>query len=119
MNKKTKLSVDLKDIPKPILDPARRSKVMVDDDHGLWDFFDRNRTALQTPEQIHAHGRAWTVQELRSKSWDDLHRLWWMCIKDVNRCNTNEVERVRLDAGYGEYEVQERLKEVCFGSVRK
>jgi hypothetical protein len=26
---------------------------------------------------------------------------------------TNEAERIRTEAGYGEYEAQERLKEVC------
>jgi large subunit ribosomal protein L47 len=96
------------------MDPTRRSKVQVDEDHGLWDFFNRNRTPVQTPEELHAHGRGWTIQELRSKSWDDLHRLWWMCIKDVNRCMTSEAERSRLDAGYGEYEKDQRLEEVSF-----
>lgn len=116
MNKKVKLSVDLANLPKPVMDPMRRSTVQVDEDHGLWEFLHRNRTPLQTPEELHAHGRGWTVQELRSKSWDDLHRLWWMCVKDANRTVTNEAERVRLDAGYGEYESDERLEEVRFGS---
>lgn len=112
MNKKVKLSVDPKQLPKPVLDPSRRSKVQVNENHGLWGFFNSERTALQTPEQIHAHGRGWTLQELRSKSWDDLHRLWWMCVKDTNMVMTNEAERIRLDAGYGEYEAQQRLQEV-------
>jgi large subunit ribosomal protein L47 len=107
------LSVDLKDLPKPVLDPARRSSVEVDDDHGLWGFFNKARDPLMTPEDLHAHGRAWTTQELRSKSWDDLHRLWWLCVKDINRVMTYEAERIRTEAGYGEYEAQERLKEVC------
>ena len=113
LNKKIKLSVDLKDLPKPVMDPARRSKVEVDEDHGLWGFFNKARDPLMTPEDLHAHGRAWTTQELRSKSWDDLHRLWWLCVKDINRVMTYEAERIRTEAGYGEYEAQERLKEVC------
>jgi large subunit ribosomal protein L47 len=113
LNKKIKLSVDLKDLPKPVLDPARRSSVEVDDDHGLWGFFNKARDPLMTPEDLHAHGRAWTTQELRSKSWDDLHRLWWLCVKDINRVMTYEAERIRTEAGYGEYEAQARLKEVC------
>ena len=119
LNKKIKLSVDLKNLPKPVLDPQRRSTVQVDEDHGLWEFFHTSRTPLQNPEQLHAHGRGWTVQELRSKSWDDLHRLWWMCVKDVNRCMTTEAERIRLDAGYGQYEFEARLEEVCFGKLRQ
>lgn len=114
LNKKIKLSVDANNIPKPVLDPARRSQVEVDFDHGLWGFFGKDRSPLQTPEELHAHGRAWTLQELRSKSWDDLHRLWWLCVKDVNMVMTNEAERKRVDAGYGEYEADARLKEVCF-----
>ena len=98
MNKKVKLSVDLEKLPKPVLDPARRSN--------------RDRSPLQTPEQLHAHGRGWTVQELRHKSWDDLHRLWWACIKDQNIVLTNRAERKRLDAGYGEYEEDARIDEV-------
>jgi large subunit ribosomal protein L47 len=68
---------------------------------------------------LHAHGRGWTVQELRSKSWDDLHRLWWMCVKDINRCMTTEAERVRLDAGYGQYEFEARMEEVRSGMLEE
>ncbi|KAM0718413.1 hypothetical protein Q7P37_005483 [Cladosporium fusiforme] len=112
MNKKIKLSVDVKNLPKPVLDPARRSKVETSENHGLWEFFNADRVALQTPVQIHAHGRGWTLQELRAKSWDDLHRLWWVCLKDINRVMTNEAERIRLDAGYGQYEAEMRLDEI-------
>lgn len=119
MNKKVKLSVDVENLPKPVLDPARRSKLQVDEDHGLWGFFNKDRTPLQTPEEMHAHGRGWTLQELRSKSWDDLHRLWWLCVKDVNRVRTNEAERIRLEAGYGEYEAQARLEEVFAGKLKE
>lgn len=119
LNKKVKLSVDLEKLPKPVLDPARRSQVQVNEDHGLWGFFNNERSPLQTPEQLHAHGRGWSVQELRQKSWDDLHRLWWLCVKETNVVLTNEAERKRLDAGYGEYEAAARIDEVRFARHQK
>ncbi|KAK4548158.1 hypothetical protein LTR36_010027 [Oleoguttula mirabilis] len=118
IGKKQKLSVSLKDLPRPVLDPQRRSKVQVDDDHGLWDFLPTARTALRTPDELHAHGRGWTVPELRHKDWDDLHRLWWVCIKERNRLATQWYEHDRIggmDGGagmYGEHEGAARDKEV-------
>ncbi|CZT19491.1 related to 54S ribosomal protein L4, mitochondrial [Ramularia collo-cygni] len=97
-------------LPKPVLDPARRTQIETDPDHGLWEFFPANKTLMATPAEMHAHGRAWTVQELRAKDWDDLHRLWWVCIKERNRLFTYEVERKRLGPMYGDYESGERMK---------
>ena len=53
------LSVSKDPLPRPVLDPSRRSKVQVDENHGLWQFFDQERTALNTPEQDNAHGTHW------------------------------------------------------------
>lgn len=60
-------------------------------------------------------GRSWSIQELREKSWDDLHSLWWVCVKERNRIATSDMERKRLKAGYGEWESSERDRVV--GSV--
>jgi hypothetical protein len=57
-------------------------------------------------------GRSWAVTELRDKSWDDLHKLWWVCIKERNRIATSNLERDRLKAGYGEHEAGGRDKTV-------
>lgn len=57
-------------------------------------------------------GRAWTVGELRSRDWDALHQLWWVCVKERNRLATEKIERKRLNAGYGDYENQGRDKTV-------
>lgn len=43
-------------LPVPVLDPKRRSQIIVDKDHGLWGFFNKERTALSTPEQDAACG---------------------------------------------------------------
>ncbi|CAO2652950.1 Nn.00g023610.m01.CDS01 [Neocucurbitaria sp. VM-36] len=107
------LSVKHKDfenqqLPKPV---PIEAKVTGTPDHGLWDFF-KDKQLLQTPIEEQRHGRAWTVGELRSRDWDSLHQLWWVCVKERNRLATEKIERKRLEAGYGDLESNNRDKTV-------
>ena len=43
-------------LPKPVLDPKRRSKIHVDDNHGLWGFFNEKKELLSTPDEEAKHG---------------------------------------------------------------
>ena len=51
------LSMSKEPLPQPVLDPKKRSKVKVDENHGLYGFFNKDRKALSTPEEDNAHGR--------------------------------------------------------------
>lgn len=66
------VSVSKTPLPKPVLDQSKRSKVEVDPDHGLYQFFHSKEKPLNTPEEDNDHGRPWCVEELRYKSWEDL-----------------------------------------------
>ncbi|EEP77415.1 conserved hypothetical protein [Uncinocarpus reesii 1704] len=108
---KQALPVSKFDLPKPI--PAtQHEKRPVNPEHGLWGFFGQDKQTIPTPEDEYAHGRAWTIQELRQKSWDDLHCLWWVTVRERNRIATSSYERKRLAAGYGDFESENRDKTV-------
>lgn len=128
------LSVAKYPLPKP--EPIERQEKRPENpNHGLWGFFPETKNALATPEEEYSHGmkhpshsvirlcmyheanntvtgRAWTIQELRQKSWDELHSLWWVCVRERNRLATSNYERNRLKAGYGDFEAENREKTV-------
>jgi len=103
------------ELPRPVLDPRARKEFKTNPNHGLWGFFNTDKTAMSSPEEELAHGRAWTYAELNYKSFEDLHSLYWVCVKEKNRIATAAKERARVFAGYGDYESQSRNREVSPG----
>ncbi|CAH1776192.1 unnamed protein product [Owenia fusiformis] len=57
--------------------------------HGLLEFFDDKR---EWGEQKAKAGRPWKVEELRLKSNSDLHKLWYVLLKERNMLMTMEEE---------------------------
>lgn len=63
----------------------------VSPDHPLWAFFrDGNKTenVLREKDELASDSRAWTVAELRLKSFDDLHKLWYLNLRERNVLST-------------------------------
>lgn len=96
------------ELPRPVTDPSARKEFKTNPKHGLWAFFNADKTAMSSPEEEHGHGRAWTYAELSYKSFEDLHGLYWVCVKERNRIATAKKERHRVYAGFGDYESQNR-----------
>lgn len=74
---------------------------------------------MATPEELVQHGRSWDMRELRHKDWDDLHRLWWVCVKEKNRLLTYRLERERVKNLFGQYESDQREDEVSIFALRE
>ncbi|XP_021888293.1 39S ribosomal protein L47, mitochondrial-like [Carica papaya] len=52
----------------------------------LEEFFEADRS--QDEEKSVLYGRSWKASELRLKSWDDLHKLWYVLLKEKNMLMT-------------------------------
>ncbi|WWC91707.1 uncharacterized protein L201_006653 [Kwoniella dendrophila CBS 6074] len=55
-------------------------------------------TLKQNDSNLHS-GRSWTAAELRQKSFQDLHTLWYVLLKERNVLATQKEERRRLNIG--------------------
>ncbi|KAK9771322.1 putative Large ribosomal subunit protein uL29m [Seiridium cardinale] len=105
---KARMTVDGYELPEPAkYNPADDLKT--DPEHGLYEFFYDKEKSILPPGDDAKHGRSWTVEELRSKSWDDLHMLWWTCVKERNRIATASRERTRLKFKTGAEESKARM----------
>ena len=47
-------------LPQPVLDPTKRTKVLVDPNHGLWGFFNIDRKALTQQSEDQKIGMLWS-----------------------------------------------------------
>lgn len=82
--------------------------------HGLEEFFENNKGWNWDPKSLPT-GRAWTSAELRAKSFDDLHKLWFVCYKERNKLVSQKEEGRRFRI---EFPHDGRMVEVCFVFIR-
>ena len=105
---RARTNIEPHQLPKPT---NYKKKIQVDPNHGLWGFFFSKEKLVPTPEEVDEFGRAWTAEELRKKSWEDLHSLWWVCCKERNRIIT--ARRMWKTFRFGDQEhLMARLQEV-------
>ncbi|XP_076959560.1 uncharacterized protein LOC143635672 [Bidens hawaiensis] len=73
----------------------------------LEEFFEADRNPED--EKPVVYGRSWKASELRLKSWDDLHKLWYVLLKEKNMLMT---QRQMLHAQNLRFPNPERLPKV-------
>lgn len=64
---------------------------------GLEEFFEGDQALppFNTTAKI-VYGRAWSADELRLKSFEDLHKLWYTLLKELNLLYTQKSEACRV-----------------------
>ena len=65
--------------------PPTASNLRCPADHPLWQFFSNGKFIRTTDDLPPAgHVRPWSIPELRHKSFNDLHSLWYNCLREQN-----------------------------------
>jgi large subunit ribosomal protein L47 len=89
-----------------------------DNPHGLLHtFFEDPKTSIPSVDTVTETGRAWDANTLRTKSWDDLHALWFTLLRERNMLHTErlESEHLKLEP---RNQLASRLKKVHFIKYR-
>ncbi|XP_062169771.1 uncharacterized protein LOC133875607 [Alnus glutinosa] len=73
----------------------------------LEEFFEADRSV--DDDKPFVYGRSWKASELRLKSWDDLHKLWYVLLKEKNMLMT---QRQMLHAQNLRFPNPERIPKV-------
>ncbi|KAM7491608.1 hypothetical protein LguiA_034529 [Lonicera macranthoides] len=73
----------------------------------LEEFFEADRSLDEDKPVV--YGRSWKASELRLKSWDDLHKLWYVLMKEKNMLMT---QRQMLHAQNLQFPNPERIPKV-------
>lgn len=64
---------------------------------GLGEFFENGLSLpVFDPANRKIYGRAWSADELRRKSFEDLHKLWFVLLKELNLLSTQRAEATRM-----------------------
>lgn len=63
--------------------PPTVSNLKCPEDHPLWQFFN-DKKFLRSEEDLDLSSRSWSIPELRRKNFNDLHSLWYICLKERN-----------------------------------
>ncbi|KAL0961149.1 hypothetical protein HGRIS_006121 [Hohenbuehelia grisea] len=103
--------------------PERKYSIVVKKDHGLYGFFRKKQDdsghetyeTIEAPEDnlILASGRSWTAAELRLKSFQDLHTLWYVVLRERNLLATQLEEARRLGIQNPALRISTRKARMC------
>lgn len=73
--------------------PPTKDNIQCSESHPLWQFF-HNKQFIRSSDQLDLNSRAWSIPELRRKSFNDLHSLWYNCLIERNKL-AREIHLVR------------------------